>query len=299
MVSLGKFILKNIEEAKRDDGDSENKFSTTTIDNYDFYEFNKRYVWRKNVFEPETTDEEIYSKTCMRTYKRAFKFLQLLCENSNIEGKNFIRTQPSGVKQFDFIAIAAKEVRNLFGALNEEICGVTMFLLEFILEVTMIPVFENQKALMNLSFFEDVCALQNTFSKPDNVSMKGFDQKEHLIEEIYFKTIQIILSNFEGNDLLTFQSIDAKLEPRFLDNILKRKMKDMGLRGKEDVIAYIDGLTSCVFDDKMMAILNIITIYKKLNEKLGEDSRIYSIYVKTRDSDPAMYDYLEKCLLSI
>lgn len=50
-----------------------------------------------------------------------------------------------------------------------------MFLLDFILEVTQIPVYENQKALMNLSFFEDVCALQNTFSKPEIVSMKGFD----------------------------------------------------------------------------------------------------------------------------
>jgi len=71
-----------------------------------------------------------------------------------------------------------------------------MFLLDFILEVTQIPVFENQKALMNLSFFEDVCALFNTFSKKENVSLKGFDGKEELIEQIYFKTIQIILSNF-------------------------------------------------------------------------------------------------------
>jgi hypothetical protein len=29
--------------------------------------------------------------------------------------------------------------------------------------------------------------------------MKGFDGREHLIEDIYFKVIQIILSNFEGN----------------------------------------------------------------------------------------------------
>lgn len=46
---LGKFILKNI-----DDGnvtkDPENTFSTTTIDNYDFYDVNKKYVLRKNVF---------------------------------------------------------------------------------------------------------------------------------------------------------------------------------------------------------------------------------------------------------
>jgi hypothetical protein len=71
-----------------------------------------------------------------------------------------------------------------------------MFLLDFILEVTQIPVKANQDALMKLSFFEDVCGLEHTFSKPENVSLKGFDGKEYLIEEIYFKTIQIILSNF-------------------------------------------------------------------------------------------------------
>jgi len=49
---------------------------------------------------------------------------------------------------------------------------------------------------MKLSFFEDVCALQTTFSKPDTISLRGFDGREDLIENIYFKVIQIILSNF-------------------------------------------------------------------------------------------------------
>lgn len=84
-------------------------------------------------------------------------------------------------------------------SLNTDICNVAMFLLDFILEVTQIPVKANQEALMKLSFFEDVCALQSIFSKPENVSLKGFDGREHLIEDIYFKVIQIILSNFEGN----------------------------------------------------------------------------------------------------
>lgn len=76
---LGEFIVKNIEESSKKESDEKESFSITTIDNYDFYEYDRRYVHRKNVFEPETTDEEIYTKTCIRTYKRAFKFLQLLC----------------------------------------------------------------------------------------------------------------------------------------------------------------------------------------------------------------------------
>lgn len=53
---LGKFILKNIDDGmSKEDGD--NVFSTTTIDNYDFYDNSKKYALRKNVFEPITTDE--------------------------------------------------------------------------------------------------------------------------------------------------------------------------------------------------------------------------------------------------
>lgn len=65
---------------------------------------------------------------------------------------------------------------------------------------------------MNLTFFEDVCALQNTFfGKPDVISARGFDGHEYLIDQIFFKTIQMILSNFEGNEIKTFYSIDNKL----------------------------------------------------------------------------------------
>ena len=107
---LGEFIVKNIEESSKKDKEEMEAFSITTIDNYDFYAIDKKYVHRKNVFEPETTDEEIYTKTCIRTYMRAFKFLQLLCENNNIDGKNFIRDQKNDLKNYDFIKIAAKEI---------------------------------------------------------------------------------------------------------------------------------------------------------------------------------------------
>ena len=105
---LGEFIVKNIEESSKKESDDKETFSITTIDNYDFYELDQKYVTRKNVFEPETTDEEIHTLTCIRTYQRAFKFLQLLCENNNTDGKNFIRDQKNDLKNFDFIKIAAK-----------------------------------------------------------------------------------------------------------------------------------------------------------------------------------------------
>lgn len=63
---------------------------------------------RKNVSEPHYVDETLYYKECIVTYRRAFKFMQLLCENNNIDNKNFIREQPETSESIDFIEIATK-----------------------------------------------------------------------------------------------------------------------------------------------------------------------------------------------
>lgn len=111
------------------------------MDNYDYYDAKLRYTQRKNVFEPNSTDEYLYNKLCITTYRRAFKFLQLLCENNNKEGKGFIRVQPDKAKQYNFIDITTKELRNLFQIFCSDIQKVPLFLLDFILEVTQIPIY--------------------------------------------------------------------------------------------------------------------------------------------------------------
>lgn len=73
----------------------------------------------------------------------------------------------------------------------------------------------------------------------------------------------------------------------------------MGLNHKEDVIEYIDKMQECIFDDNMMAVINIIIIFKYMKEKLGESSRIYSMYDKLRSENLPMFEFLEKCLLEI
>lgn len=63
--------------------------------------------------------------------------------------------------------------------MTPEISEVSLFLLDFILEVTQIPVKLNQEALLNLTFFEDMCALHNTFfNKKEVKTAKGFDKKD-------------------------------------------------------------------------------------------------------------------------
>lgn len=74
---------------------------------------------------------------------------------------------------------------------------------------------------MNSSFFEDLCQMSNEFSKPEKFAERNFDDKGgHPLEEIYLKSVQIILSNFEGNDISTYRTLESKLDPKFLVNIL-------------------------------------------------------------------------------
>jgi len=51
----------------------------------------------------------------------------------------------------------------------------------------------------------------------------------------------------------------------------------------------------------MMFVLNIITIFVKLKEKLKDSSRIYSMYDKEKNkpntNNKELYEYLEKCLI--
>lgn len=143
IIKLGKIILKNIDETNLKPSQTE-EFQVNTIDNYDFYDESEKYCLRKNVFEPSSTNEEIYHRECIVTYRRAFKFLQLLCENNNIENKKYIRDQKGKMDPVNFISVATNELRNLFGVMCKQIVDVPLFLLDFILEVTQIPIKQNQ-----------------------------------------------------------------------------------------------------------------------------------------------------------
>lgn len=43
------------------------------------------------------------------------------------------------------------------------------------------------------------------------------------------KSLGIILSNFEGNDKKIFLALDNKIDPKFLNNVLENKLKEIGV----------------------------------------------------------------------
>lgn len=77
---------------------------------------------------------------------------------------------------------------------------------------------------MRSTFFEDLCQMEGFFSEYKNIEARKLQGRKS-IDNIFFKSVEIILSNFEGNSLKTFTSLDSKLEPKFLINILWMKLK--------------------------------------------------------------------------
>ena len=288
IAKLGKLILKNIDESNYKPVSSDD-FEIEIIDNYDFYNTTEKYCQRKNVFEPSSTNDIIYHQECIITYRRAFKFLQLLCENNNVENKNFVREQANKLEQINFINTTTTELRNLFEVICRSIVEVPEFLLDFLIEITQIPVKLNQEALMNSSFFEDLCQMGNELLKPEKLAARSFDENSHPLEKIFGKSVQIILSNFEGNDLTTYKILDSKLDPKFLTSILESRFNAINVSTKRDLLEYIklsletedeNGRKhiQTMYPEEIMGIFEIIIIFMKLEEKLKLESRLYQNY---------------------
>jgi hypothetical protein len=81
----------------------------------------------------------------------------------------------------------------------------------------------------------------------------------------------------------------------------------MEIATKEDLESYIDQKVKIIFEDDMIAVLNIIKIFLKLKEKLNaegqaDSNRIYNSYAKIKSENAStikLYDHLESLLINI
>lgn len=95
------------------------------------------------------------------------------------------------------------------------------------------------------------------------------------------------MSNFEGNDIKTFEAVDSKLEPRFLIDIMKDKLKAMNISNQKELVNHIklysnkdndEGSKNTGFDEDILILLDIATIFLKMKDSLNEKSRIFTSY---------------------
>ena len=85
---IGIIVYNNrkIRKAKFQDN---SKFSVQLVDNYDYWD--GVMMIREHQVEVDDFKETNLQKNCVDIMCRAFRMLQLLCENNNVDMKNFIR----------------------------------------------------------------------------------------------------------------------------------------------------------------------------------------------------------------
>lgn len=212
------------------------QFNFSIEDAYDYYNSNDRVLEKKFGYESEDKMENKVKKDSEDALCRSFRFLQLLCENNNIQMKNFLLVQvnENGSKKnktINFIETTTILLRKFFKIMNRMMCKFRLSaLLDFMNETTQIPCLDNQIALTKSSYFEDVCYMSSFFASQDNLEKRLFD-KDHsetlgLLYEIYEKSIQLALSNLEGNDDKIYTEFINKCEGRFLWEIVQRNLED-------------------------------------------------------------------------
>lgn len=134
-----------------------------------------------------------------------FRFLQLFCENNNIEMKKFLSIQTNDddskkTNSINFIEEATGLLRKFFKVMNIKMVNIPNNLLAFIVEITQLPCIDNQIVFIQSTFFEDLSYLAAFFDSEDNQkSRKLGDDSLCILNEMYIQWIQLALNNFEGN----------------------------------------------------------------------------------------------------
>lgn len=100
--------------------------------------------------------------------------MQLLCECNNKDFKHFFREQKNldGTKKansINIINMTTFEIRRLFKVMSNDASIIILPLTDFLNEVVSLPCTENQFALCDTTFFEDLCYMSTFFEDEKNL----------------------------------------------------------------------------------------------------------------------------------
>ncbi|CAD8065958.1 unnamed protein product [Paramecium primaurelia] len=277
-------------------------------DNFDFYDEITQTTTRVNHMENDDVREDNIKEDFINLLNRSFRFLQLLCENNNVQMKNFIRQQIEPdlnpkIGSINFIELATSQLRVFCKAFNSKISEVPIYILDFILEVVQVPCLENQITLCKTTFFEDVCYLVQQLSDKQNQEQRGLliepeCQGMQALFNIYNKIIIIIMSVLEGNDERIQEDLQKKIDPKFLIEIIRQYLQNHNpqIQSKEDMEKALEEQSLQKYDlklpkqseqnkkiqknnDNIEKILNVLIIKEKIKfQKFDLDEN--SNYIK-------------------
>lgn len=174
--NIGNFL---IEVRKFKDNEKERDFSYKIVDSYDHFDEKESILVK--MFGHKTDKFEIQTELNYElALCRAFRFLQLFCENNNIDMKKFLMKQinengEDKVTTINFIQEACQLLRQLFKIMSSKVVNIPPSILDFINEITQIPCLNCQKSLMRSTFFEDMSYMASFFEDKVNVEQRKFN----------------------------------------------------------------------------------------------------------------------------
>lgn len=288
------------------EGEKKRDFNYNIVDTYDYFSVEDQEIIKHFVHSKVDKFEEQIEESNEMAMCRLFRFLQLFCENNNIEMKKFLYAQinqdeAKKTNSVNFIEEACLLLRKFFKIMNCKIVAVPDFLLAFLGEITQLPCLDNQISIMKSTFFEDISYLACFFEDTQNRERRKFkphpeDSEDplHSLLGIYEQGILMALSNFEGNDPVIMSEFLNKCNPRYLWVVMRNSIwKLLSEKYSEEPFYYSESdvdMENCrrtlenfndtniiklinrekaeneCFEGEMIMIFNIITIIKKLED---------------------------------
>jgi uncharacterized protein with PQ loop repeat len=248
-----------------------------SIDRYEYFDQSSRSLLRFGGYEQER-DEQLEEALERRVFSCLFRFMQLLCECNNIEFKHFIREQKNldGKRKNNTINIlnmATFEIRRLFKVMSKDATKIILPLTNFLNEVVSLPCRENQLALCETTFFEDLCYMATFFEDEKNKKEFRLDNIESLesLFTLYICCIQVILNILEGNSNDLNRAFLIKLEVKFLLRVIKENFHRLKIETLADLKRFFEDKsvqTKQVPTDIANAI-NVMIVLLKLQNSEG------------------------------
>ncbi|KAL4426931.1 hypothetical protein ABPG74_012931 [Tetrahymena malaccensis] len=318
---IGKIIYRFSKEQLREKSPQIN-----LSDTHDYYDSVSQIMVRKNTKNPDDYKEDQFKALCIQVMKRIFRFLQLCCESSNIEMKDYMRQQtfldnrPKS-NSLNFIIIATEINREFLKIINKNVVQIPIIISEFLIEVAQVPCLQNQISLCQTSYFEDI-SLLSQFIEVIIIQIKIFfiinlNQKKQMEEktkilisfnsqqpedqinllDLYSKAIQTALVVFEGNDPQIYEEVMSKISIEFMQIVVNKRLKLMKVENVQQLKAYISTHEVRGYYDKhVVEIFNVLIIIKRCQEyDVNVKDRFYTNILKEQE----ILEYLNSKIATI
>ncbi|EAR82683.2 MIR domain protein (macronuclear) [Tetrahymena thermophila SB210] len=289
---IGKIIYRFSKEQLREKSIPQINLSDT----HDYYDSVSQIMVRKNTKNPDDYKEDQFKALCIQVMKRIFRFLQLCCESSNIDMKDYMRQQtfidnrPKS-NSLNFIIIATEINREFLKIINKNVVEIPIIISEFLIEVAQVPCLQNQISLCQTSYFEDISLLSQFIEQVEEktktlISFNSQQPEEEInLLDLYSKAIQTALVVFEGNDPQIYEEVMSKISVEFMQIIVNKRLKLMKVENVQQLKAYIQTHEIRGYYDKhVVEIFNVLIIIKRCQEyDANVKDRFYTNILKEQE----------------